>query len=546
MKLIDYKKPLGWKEHGYVLPIYDRDALIKKTAVEPTWIHFGAGNIFRAFPAAVLENLLNAGEYDRGVIVAEGFDTEIIDKAYAPYDSLSLLVVLKADGSIDKRVIGSVTESLKADVNITEDWCRLKEIMVQPSLQMVSFTITEKGYSVIGPDGQPHAFVQKDIEEKALLPDGIMGKICALLYERYQHGAAPIAMVSMDNCSHNGDKLKAAVMFYAEQWLSKGLVEPGFLAYLKDESKVSFPWSMIDKITPRPDETVRKMLTEDGFEDTELIITGRNTYTAPFVNAEETEYLVIEDSFPNGRPSLEKGGILFAKREVVDQVEKMKVCTCLNPLHTALAIYGCLLGYELISEEMKDDELRTLITRMAYEEAMPVVVNPGIIKPEDFLNAVLTQRLPNPFMPDAPQRIATDTSQKLPIRFGETIKAYLAGAFASEELRNSEQKPDVKNLTLIPLVLAGYARYLMGVNDNGNAFEPSSDPRLSELMDIMKDVKLGQTERPSEALQKIYSDKDIFAVNLYEAGLGEKIEAMFMELNQGVGAIRNTLKKYTN
>ena len=160
--------------------------------------------------------MLNKGEYDRGVIVSEGFDTEIIDRAYAPYDSLSLLVVLKADGSIDKRVIGSVTESIKADVNVKADWDRLKDIIVQPSLQMVSFTITEKGYSVIGPDGQPHAFVKKDIEEKAFLPDGIMGKICALLYERYMHGAMPIAMVSMDNCSHNGDKLKAAVMFYAE------------------------------------------------------------------------------------------------------------------------------------------------------------------------------------------------------------------------------------------------------------------------------------------------------------------------------------------
>lgn len=545
MKLVEYSKSSEWKEKGYVLPSYDRDALVKKTVEEPTWIHFGAGNIFRAFPAAVLENMLNSGAYDRGVIVSEGFDTEIIDKAYAPYDSLSLLVVLKADGSIDKRVIGSVTESLKADVTVQADWNRLKEIFVKPSLQMVSFTITEKGYSVIGPDGQPHAFVKKDLDEKGLLPDNIMGKICALLYERFRNGATPIAMVSMDNCSHNGDKLKAAVLFFAEQWLAKGLVEPEFLAYLKDESKVSFPWSMIDKITPRPDETVRKMLTEDGFEDTELIITSRNTYTAPFVNAEETEYLVIEDSFPNGRPPMEKGGILFTKREVVDQVEKMKVCTCLNPLHTALAIYGCLLGYELISEEMKDEELRTLITRVAYEEAMPVVVNPGIIKPEDFLNAVLTQRLPNPFMPDAPQRIATDTSQKLPIRYGETIKAYLAGAFADETVKNSADKPMVTDLKLIPLVLAGYARYLMGVNDNGDKFEPSSDPRLEELMAVMADVKLGQTEVPKKALETIYRDKDIFAVDLYEAGLGEKIENYFMELIAGPGAIRKTLAKYT-
>ena len=79
------------------------------------------------------------------------------------------------------------------------------------------------------------------------------------------------------------------------------------------------------------------MLEKDGFEDTDLIITNRNTYTSPFVNSEETGYLVIEDKFPNGRPPIDKAGILFTDRETVDNVEKMKVCTCLNPLHTALA-----------------------------------------------------------------------------------------------------------------------------------------------------------------------------------------------------------------
>lgn len=79
---------------------------------------------------------------------------------------------------------------------------------------------------------------------------------------------------------------------------------------------------MIDKITPRPDEKVKEMLEKDGFEDTDLIITSRNTYTAPFVNSEETGYLVIEDNFPNGRPPLEKAGIVFTDRETVDKVEK--------------------------------------------------------------------------------------------------------------------------------------------------------------------------------------------------------------------------------
>ena len=120
---------------------------------------------------------------------------------------------------------------------------------------------------------------------------------------------------------------------------------------------------MIDKITPRPDASVEEILNKDGINGLDPVITSRNTYVAPFVNAEECEYLVIEDAFPNGRPELEKGGLMFTARETVDKVEKMKVCTCLNPLHTTLAVYGCLLGYVKNSEEMKDAQLKKLVDR---------------------------------------------------------------------------------------------------------------------------------------------------------------------------------------
>ena len=213
-----------------------------------------------------------------------------------------------------------------------------------------------------------------------------MGKVTALLYERYKAGALPLTLQSMDNCSHNGDKVKAGVYAYAEKWAEMGLVPAGFVDYVKDESKVSYPWSMIDKITPRPDAKVQKMLEDDGFEDNYTIVTDRHTFTAPFVNAEETEYLVIEDKYTNGRPPLELGGVMYADRETVDKVEKMKVCTCLNPLHTAMSIYGCLLGYTLISAEMADEDIRGLITKMGYIEAMPVVVDPGVLKPADFID----------------------------------------------------------------------------------------------------------------------------------------------------------------
>ncbi len=530
MRLVNYDA--SWKEKGYELPEYDREQIGRNTKENPTWIHFGAGNIFRGFPAAGLQKILNSKAYDKGVIVAEGFDYEIIEKAYQPFDNLSLLVVLKSNGTIEKRVIGSVTESLVADSTNAKDWERLKEIFKNPSLQMASFTITEKGYSLVNSQGDYLDAVSSDFREGPKQPGNIMGKVTALLFERYQNGDYPIAMVSMDNCSHNGDKLFAAVETYAKSWVNHGFAEEGFLRYINDSARVTFPWSMIDKITPRPDDKVKQMLEKDGFEDTDLIITSKNTYTAPFVNAEETEYLVIEDTFPNGRPPLEKAGFLFTDRETVDKVEKMKVCTCLNPLHTALAVYGCLLSYHTIWEEMRDPELSKLVNKIGYVEGMPVVINPGVLDPQDFIDAVIQRRLPNPFMPDAPQRIATDTSQKIPIRFGETIKAYVK----SDHLK-------VADLTFIPLAIAGWCRYLMGTDDEGNEFTPSPDPMLTELQGYVKDIKLGDKLR-KDTLKPILSNDKIFAVDLYRVGLGEKIEGMFEELIAGKGAVRATLKKY--
>ena len=197
---------------------------------------------------------------------------------------------------------------------------------------------------------------------------------------------------------------------FAKAWEENGTAKEGFLSYVTDPGRVSFPWTMIDKITPRPDPSVEALLKKDGIEGLDPVITTKKTYAAPFVNAEESEYLVIEDRFPNGRPALEKGGFIFTDRETVDKVEKMKVCTCLNPLHTALAVFGCLLGYDLISKEMSDPVLKKLVETIGYKEGLPVVVNPGILDPKEFIDTVLNVRVPNPFMPDTPQRIATDTS----------------------------------------------------------------------------------------------------------------------------------------
>ena len=518
---------------GYHLPEFDYDTVHKNTVEHPHWIHFGAGNIFRAFQANVAQNLLNSGVLDTGLIAAEGYDYEIIEKSYRPHDNLSILATLKADNTVEKTIVGSIMESLILDSKNEAEYARLREIFKNPSLQMASFTITEKGYATANAKGEFFPAVAADFEKGPEAPESYLGKVVSLLYTRYTHGALPIAMVSMDNCSHNGDKLYAAVNAFAKAWTDNGLVEAGFLGYVNDQTKVTFPWSMIDKITPRTDAKVEAMLAEDHIGGLDAVVTSKNTYIAPFVNAEECEYLVIEDAFPNGKPALDKGGIIFTDRATVDKVEKMKVCTCLNPLHTALAIYGCLLGYTLISEEMKNPLLKNMVEVIGYKEGLPVVVNPGILDPKKFIDEVVNVRIPNPFLPDSPQRIATDTSQKLSIRFGETIKAY-------------EASPDLhtEDLKLIPLVYAGWLRYLMGIDDEGREFTPSSDPLLEEARQYVADYELSSAPKDLSKLDALLANEKIFGVNLHAIGMDTLVKQYFAELSSGVGAVAAALKKY--
>ena len=523
-----------WEALGVKLPAFDHDAMTAKTKEHPVWVHFGAGNIFRGFIAALQQRLLNEGLQDRGIIAADTFDYDIIDKIYTPFDNLTMMVTLNPDGSTSREIIGSVAEGLRADSSDATMMARFKEIFTDPGLQMISFTITEKGYALYRPDGSLMPVVQADIDEGPAHARHAMSMVAALLFERFQAGAAPLAVVSMDNCSHNGEKLQSSVMTVAKAWAEKGYVGQDFIAYLEDESKIAFPWSMIDKITPRPHKIVEEQLVKDNIEDMEPIVTSKNTFIAAFVNAERPQYLVVEDKFPNGRPPLEKAGVYMTDRDTVNKTERMKVTTCLNPLHTAMSVYGCMLGYTLICDEMKDADIVALIKRLGYVEGLPVVVNPGILEPKAFIDEVVEQRLPNPFMPDAPQRIATDTSQKVGIRFGETIKSYVA------------EGRDLNTLVSIPLAIAGWLRYLLAVDDKGNAFEVSADPLKDDLQAKLATIKFGAPDSCTDQLDSILSNASIFGSDLTKTVLADKVKAYFKAEIAGPGAVRKTLHDAVN
>ena len=520
---------------GISLPSYDVNEVYRRTRENPVWVHFGIGNIFRSFLGRIADRLLAEGASDRGLTCVETYDFEVVDRIYDPYDNLGISVILNPDGTKDVQVLGCFAEAVRADAERPAEWERLKEIFRSGSLQMVSLTITEKGYALQDSEGRYFPSVQKDLVSEPDRAGHAMTILTAMLLERFENGnAAPLSVVSMDNCSQNGKRLRDAVLTATREWCERGIVSTDFADWVSDEEQVAFPWTMIDKITPRPSEAVAKELEEAGIEDMQPLITQKKTFIAPFVNAERPQYLVIEDHFPNGRPRLEAGGVYLTDRETVNKAERMKVTACLNPIHTALCTYDCMLGYELFADGMGDPELSKLAHLIGYDEGLPVVPDPGILSPSAFLDEVIEERFPNPYLGDTSQRIATDISQMVGIRFGETIKAYV------------RRDGRAAALTGIPLAIAGWLRYLLALDDQGQPMELAPDPMIPQLQEMMRSICFGNPEDAvnAGALSEILSNDRIFGINLYEAGIGSLIETMFCEEAAGPGAVRKTLKHY--
>ncbi|EEU30232.1 mannitol dehydrogenase domain protein [Limosilactobacillus coleohominis 101-4-CHN] len=533
----DYKKDKqAFAKAGIKVPTYSQEEIAKKTLAAPRWVHFGGGNLFRAFHAAIASHLIDAGKLDEGIIVVDTHDDSIIENVYKKFNNRMLRVITKADGSQDRELFAPVADAIYTGP-VTDDTSsleKLKDIFNQASLQLATFSITEKGYALKDAEGNFFAPVAHDIENEPAKPQNNMSLLVTLLLSRFKNGATPIALLSTDNFSENGDKLKDSVLTIAKAWQKNGFVDQDFIDYLSDDSKVSFPLSMIDRITPNPSETVSESLKKDGFEDADLIHTESHTTIAAFTNTEEAHYLVVEDKFPNGRPAFEDDGVIMTDRDTVNLADQMKVTACLNPLHTALAIYGTILDFKSISSEVQDPDMKRLILQIGYGEDLPVVQDPKVLSPRDFIDELVNKRLPNPYIPDTPQRIAADTSQKVGIRYGVTIQHYV-----------DDPKRNPADLNFIPLVIATWLRYLMGINDEGEKFQPSPDPLWDDLHAQVADIKFGDANQDvHDAIKGILSNKSIFGNDLYVVGLGDKIESDFKEMLAGKGTIRKTLQKH--
>ena len=215
--------------------------------------------------------------------------------------------------------------------------------------------------------------------------------------------------------------------------------------------------------------------------------------------------------------------------------ERMKVTVCLNPVHSATGPIGVVLGEELFAHMLNTNADMMKMARMvAYDEGLPVVPDPKILSPQEFVDELFNDRFPNEYLGDTNIRLAVDVSQGVGVRFGETVKAYVA------------KYGDASRLTAIPLGIAGWLRYMLATDDQGNTYELAPDPMNVEIPEMLKDVVIGQPDSLKDQLRPILSNERIFFTDLYKAGIGEKIEGMFREMIAGKGAVAATVHKYMN
>jgi mannitol 2-dehydrogenase len=417
-------------------PGYDR------AAVSAGIVHFGVGNFHRAHQAMYVDDILARGFTGwaiRGVGVLEG-DRAVRD-ALRAQDNLYTLVTSSPDGTSVARVIGSIHEYLYAP----DDPGAVLDRLADPATRIVSLTITEGGYSVNDTTGEfdpRDPLTLHDLEPGTHLPASVLGYITAGLARRREAGTPPFTVMTCDNIQGNGHVARTAVLGFAER------KDPDLAAWI--DGNVAFPNSMVDRITPvTTDETRASVLAEYGIED-----------SWP-VHAESFAQWVLEDTFPTGRPPLERVGV-----QMVDDVEPYELMKLrlLNASHQAMAYPGILAGEELVHEVCRDPVFTDFLLDYMHLEAMPTLRPvPGIDL--DAYCRELIDRFSNAAVRDTLARLAFDASERIPKFLLPVLREQLE---TGGEIRRST------------LVLAAWSRFLEGRDENGDP-TPINDRRATEL-----------------------------------------------------------------
>jgi fructuronate reductase/mannitol 2-dehydrogenase len=468
-------------------PTYARDQLLRAI------VHFGVGGFHRSHQAVYLDDIaerglsMEWGEHGVGLLPGDRRMAE----ALIPQDCLYTVVERSAEADT-ARVVGSLGGYTFGPDHPE----RVLQLLADPATRIVSLTITEGGYLVDDKTGVFDATspaVREDVDRNA--PRTAFGYIVAGLERRRKAGIAAFTVLSCDNLQGNGSVARTAVVSFAR------LGDEPLAAWI--EANVAFPNGMVDRITPQTTDADRSMVAETfGIADRWPVVT------------ETFRQWVIEDTFSNGRPPLEEVGVQMVPD--VHPYETMKL-RLLNASHQAMAYLGYLAGYRYAHEVMGDPEFVNFLTRFMDTEVTPLLPPvPGIDLAE--YKRTLLERFANSKIADTLARLATDGSDRMP----KFVLPSLSEALA-------EGRPH----RLLTLVVAGFCRYLRGVDEQGQPIA-LQDGRAEELRKLA--VQGAADPRPLLAVQRVFGD---LAGN--EAWVAE-LAAALRELDEiGARALVHTL-----
>lgn len=401
--------------------------------------HIGVGGFHRAHQAAYTDALMNLGEgMDWGICgIGTRAEEKTMRDALAAQDYLYSLVELDDRPDTQVRAIGSIRDMLLVADGSEAVVARLAD----PAIRIVSLTITEGGYCMDESTGQFDASLPQIQHDLAMprQPISVFGLLCAALAKRRGAGTAPFTVMSCDNLPHNGDVTRRALLSFAN------LVDAELAGWI--DQHVSFPNAMVDRITPMTSPAHREALRDrHGIEDAWPVV------CEPFVQ------WVLEDRFVNGRPAWEKVGVQFT--DDVTPYEEMKI-KLLNGSHLALTYLGFLCGYRYVHETMEDPLIRRYVQQyMDQDVTSQLAPVPGIDL--DDYKRTLIARFSNRAIADQLERVCSDGSSKFSKFSVPTINRLIA---------------DDAELDRAALVIAAWALYLRGVDENGERYR-ILDPRL--------------------------------------------------------------------
>lgn len=427
------------------LPTYDRSKLV------PRIVHLGFGAFHRAHQAVYADILASEHGSDWGYTEVNliGGEQQIADLNHQ--DNLYTVAEMSAN-AWTARVVGVVKEALHAQVDGLET---VLAKMCEPQVAIVSLTITEKGYCHSPATGElmlDHPLIVADLQNPHQ-PKSAPGVVVEALARRKSAGLPAFSVMSCDNMPENGHVMRNVVCAYARA------VDAGLADWI--ESHVTFPSTMVDRIVPAvTPETLDKIEQLTGVRD------------PAGVACEPFRQWVIEDNFVAGRPAWEKAGA-----ELVSDVipfEEMKL-RMLNGSHSFLAYLGYLAGYQHINDCMGDDNYRRAAHDLMLKEQAPTlkVQNVDLARYAD----LLIERYTNPALRHRTWQIAMDGSQKLPQRMLDSVRWHLA---------------DNSSFTLLALGVAGWMRYVGGVDEQGNAIEVC-DPLLPVIQAAVQQSEEGES-----------------------------------------------------